>query len=360
MTHKPRKIAILLPSLKFGGAERVALNLAMALKAEGIQIDFLLMSLEGEFLAEAERHFNVLDLQCNKTYKLPGRLRAYLDSTKPDALISSFWKLNLCACLARMFYPSTKLILWEHSPPSKSKNSPTWLYAITASLLYQLSTRVVAVSTGVFKDIDGITLGLRRKLVVIFNPITPPPADLLSLSKRHLGTRVIWVGRLDGPKNPGLMLEAFALVAKTSDPLLAFVGDGHLRDELEKRCRALGLEQRVSFLGYLPEPYVEIGSSDLLVLSSDREGFGNVIVEAMLCGLRVVSTDCGEGVHEILLEDRYGTIVPKNEPLALARAIEYELLTPHDAQEQIAGAQRFLPEVIAHQFMAAICGDAVK
>jgi glycosyltransferase involved in cell wall biosynthesis len=110
----------------------------------------------------------------------------------------------------------------------------------------------------------------------------------------------------------------------------------------------------------LPEPYVEIGSSDLLVLSSDREGFGNVIVEAMLCGLRVVSTDCGEGVHEILLDDRYGTIVPQNEPLALAQAIEYELLTPHDAQEQIAGAQRFLPKVIAHQFMAAICRDGVK
>ena len=131
MGSKIKKIAFLLPSLKFGGAERVALNLAMALKAEGIQIDFLLMSLEGEFLAEAERHFNVLNLQCNKTYKLPGRLRVYLAANKPDALISSFWKLNLCACLARLFYPSTKLILWEHSPPSKSSNSPTWLYAIT-------------------------------------------------------------------------------------------------------------------------------------------------------------------------------------------------------------------------------------
>ena len=357
MTHKPKKIAILLPSLKFGGAERVALNLAMALKAEGIQIDFLLMSLEGEFLAEAERHFNVLNLQCNKTYKLPGRLRAYLARNNPDALISSFWKLNLCACLARVLNPSTKLILWEHSPPSRSSNSPTWLYAITASLLYRLSTRVVAVSTGVFKDIDRITLGLHRKLYVIFNPIIPPPAYLLSQPRRHLGKRVIWVGRLDGPKNPGLMLDAFTLVAKVSDVSLAIVGDGHLRSELEEKCKVLGLEQRVSFLGYLPEPYVEMGSSDLLVLSSDREGFGNVIVEAMLCGLRVVSTDCGEGVHEILLDDRYGTIVPQNDAFTLARAIENELLTPFDAQEQIAGAQRFLPKVIALQFMAAISGD---
>ncbi len=359
MTHKPKKIAILLPSLKFGGAERVALNLAMALKAEGIQIDFLLMSLEGEFLAEAERHFNVLNLQCNKTYKLPGRLGAYLAGNKPDALISSFWKLNLCACLARLLHPSCKLILWEHSPPSRSKNSPTWLYAITASLFYQLSTRVVAVSTGVFKDIDGITLGLPRKLVVIFNPITPPPAHLISQRQRYPGKRVIWVGRLDGPKNPGLMIEAFAHVSMTIDVSLTVVGDGHLRDQLEQRCKALGLERRVSFLGYLPEPYVEIGSADLLVLSSEREGLPSVLIEALLCGLRVVSTDCGEGIHDILLDDRYGTIVPQNEPLALARAIENELLTLHDAQEQIAGAQRFLPVVIAHQFMTAIFGDGV-
>jgi len=360
VTHKPVKIAILLSSLKFGGAERVALNLAMALKAEGIQIDFLLMSYEGEFLAEAERHFTVLNLRCDKTFKLPGRLRAYLARNNPDALISSFWKLNLCACLVRILDPSTKLILWEHSPPSKSRNSPTWLYAITASLLYRLSTRVVAVSTGVFKDIDRITLGLHRKLLVIFNPITPPPADLLFRSRRYLGKRVIWVGRLDGPKNPGLMLDAFALVAKARDVSLAIVGDGHLRSQLEEKCKVLGLDQRVSFLGYLPEPYVEIGSSDLLVLSSDREGFGNVVVEAMLCGLRVVSTDCGEGVHDILLDGRYGTIVPPNNAFVLARAIESELLKQPDAQEQVAGAQRFLPKVIAHQFMAAIAGDAVK
>jgi len=138
------------------------------------------------------------------------------------------------------------------------------------------------------------------------------------------------------------------------------VGDGHLRDELAKRRKALGLEQRISFLGYLSEPYVEIAASDLLVLSSNDEGFGNVIVEAMLCGLRVVTTDCGEGVHEILLDNRYGTIVALRNPVALARAIEIELLTPHDAQLQIDGAQRFLPKVIARQFLSAMFGEAPK
>ena len=351
MTCKPKKIAFLLPSLKFGGAERVALNLAMALKANGIQIDVLLMSYEGEFLAEAESHFNMVNMQCNKTYKLPGRLWTYLVRHRPDALISSFWKLNLCACFARLYYPRIKLILWEHSPPSKSKNSPTWLYAITASVAYHASTKVVAVSTGVFKDINQITLGLRRKMLVIFNPIVAPSSPLLIRPVHQGQKQVIWVGRLDDPKNPGLMLEAFALVSATCNARLVFLGDGPMRSELEHRCKELGLWERVSFMGFLSAPYDLMVHSDLLVLSSDREGLPSVIIEAMYCGLRVVSTDCGEGIHDILLDGRYGTIVQPKDKAALARAIEDELNMLQNAERQISGAQRFLPSGIAQQFL---------
>ena len=345
---------MLLPSLKFGGAERVALNLARALKDLGMQVDILLMSHEGEFLEEATRHFTVIDLKCNKTYKLPGKLLLYLQRERADVLLSSFWKLNLCACVVRILVPSVKLLLWEHSPPSKSKNSPRWLYAISASVLYRLANRVITVSTGVYKDVDRWTFGLRRKLVVVFNPIPPPDPALLGHREPSGAKQVIWVGRLDDPKNPGLLLEAFALIPLGCNATLVYVGDGRLRQELERRCAALGLTGRVSFLGYRQNPYEVMALSDLLVLSSDREGLGNVIIEAMLCGLRVVSTDCGEGIHDILLDNRYGTIVPIKDKVALAKAIEAELAARHLAQDQIAGAQRFLPQVIAEQFLEAM------
>lgn len=350
----PKKIALLLPSLKFGGAERVALNLAKALQEAGAQVEFLLMSKEGEFLAEAEKHFTVVDLKCNKTYKLPARLLAYFFKQRPDVLVSSFWKLNLCACLARMLFPKVRLLLWEHSPPSKSKNSPKWLYAISASVFYRMASKVVTVSTGVYKDVDQWTLGLRRKLVVIFNPIVPPEPHLLALRKSLGAKQIIWVGRLDDPKNPGLLLDAFALIPEVCNAKLVFVGDGRLRPELEQRCRVLGLEDRVRFLGYQANPYAVMAASGLLVLSSDREGLGNVIIEAMYCGLRVVSTDCGEGIHDILLDNHYGTIVPCMDKVSMAKAIETELKTHHVAQDQVNGAQRFLPHVIVQQFLAAM------
>ena len=305
-------------------------------------------------LAEAESNFTVVDLACDKTYKLPGRLFVYLKKRRPDVFLSSFWKLNLCSCLAKALFPRLTLILWEHSPPSESKNSPKWLYATSASVVYQLANKVVVVSSGVYNDIDRWTVGLRQKLVVIYNPITPPDPHLLSQRRRTETKQIVWVGRLDEPKNPGLMLDAFARLPDACHATLAFVGDGRLRAELEQRCKSLGVEKRVKFLGFRPDPYECMAVSDLLVLSSDREGLANVIIEAMYCGLRVVSTDCGAGVHDILLDGRYGTIVPPKDKLALARAIETELKTPHAAQEQVNGAQRFLPSVVVQQFLAAM------
>jgi len=350
----PKRIALLLPSLKYGGAERVAINLAKALKDIGALVDILLMNCEGELLEEAAKDFNIVDLQCNRTYKLPARLLAYFIRQRPNVLLSSFWKLNLCSCVAKMLFPGVKLLLWEHSQPSMSKNSPKWLYAVSASVFYPWANKVIAVSTGVSKDVGRWTIGLKRKLVVIFNPITPPEPHLLPLRKPNGAKQVIWVGRMDDPKNPGLLLEAFALLPAKYNVTLVFVGDGRLRPELEQRCNALGLEQRVRFLGYRVNPYEEMAASDLLVLSSDREGFGNVIVEAMLCGLRVVSTDCGEGIHDILRNNQFGTIVPLKDKHSLAKAIENELMSQHAAQDQVRGAQRFLPDVIAQQFLAAM------
>lgn len=350
----PKKIAILLPSLKFGGAERVALNLAGAFKELGVTTEFILMSKEGEFLDEALTNFSVVDLKCNKTYKLPIKLLNYLYKNRPDVLLSSFWKLNLCACLTKPLVPPVRLLLWEHAPPSMSSNSPKWLYAISASLMYQLANKIVAVSNGVNSDIVRWTLGLRRKLRVIPNAIKPPASFLAPQCKTNDEKKVIWVGRLDEPKNPGLLLEAFALVNFKQKLTLTFVGDGPLRFALEQRCIDLGLNERVNFAGFHPNPYEEIVGSDLLVLSSDWEGFGNVVIEAMLAGLRVVSTDCGQGIHDILLKNQYGTIVPYNEKFLMAKAIEYELTTYHAENDQIKGAQRYLPRNVAQQFLVAM------
>ena len=345
------RIAFLLSSLKFGGGERVALNLANAFQAKGYEIDFLLMSYEGEFLHEAESKFNVVDLHCDKTYKLPYKLLIYLIRQRPNVLLSSFWKLNLCSCLAKLFYPSLRLLLWEHSPPSKSSNSPRWLYAFSVSIFYRMSNRIIAVSSGVYDDVANWSVGLLNKLVVIFNPIVPPSTELIANLGQKCKRQIVWVGRLEEPKNPLLALEAFSLMADLSVNL-AFVGDGSLRNKLERRSIELGLMERVIFHGYHSNPYEVIANSELLVLSSNREGLGNVIIEALFCGLPVVATDCGAGIHDILLDNKYGIIVPSGDAKSLAKAMTKTLEIKCNRQYQISGATRFLPDNIANQFLA--------
>lgn len=332
----------------------MALSLAKALGDTGARVEFLLMSKEGELLSEVEKNFAVIDLKCDRTYKLPLRLLVHFIRRRPDFLISSFWKLNLCSCLARMLCPAVGLLVWEHSQPSKSPNSPKWLYAMSASVLYRFANGVVAVSTAVYTDVDQWTRGLHGKLITIFNPIPPPEPHLLLRREPARARQLVWVGRLDTRKNPALALEAFAIASKVSDATLVFVGDGPLRLELEQRRAALGLDDRVRFLGYLANPYEVIAASDLLLLSSDNEGLPSVIIEAMYCGLRVVSTDCGAGVRDILLDNVYGTIVKSNDSFALAKGIEAELKSRGVAQFQIDGAQRFLPHVAAQKFLLAM------
>jgi len=339
-----------LSSLKFGGAERVALNLAHALKDAGLKVDFLLMSFDGEFLEEAQVHFNVIDLRCNRTWKLPCKLAAYLRRQKPDVLIASFWKLNLCACLSRLARPRLRLLLWEHSPPSKSTNSPTLLYAITASLVYRMSTKIIAVSSGVEQDIARVTVGLKHRLKIIFNAI-PPPSGITHLpAVRQGGKRIVWVGRMGMPKNPQLMLEAFALLPADKGYSLDFIGDGELRPVLERRAEELCLQGRVRFRGFQPDPCSWMAKSDLLALTSDREGLPTVLIEALYCGLRVVSTDCGRGIHDILCDNFYGIVVPTGDPGALSNAIAEALDAPCLTARQFEGAQQFSPTEIARQF----------
>jgi len=349
-----KKVAIILPSLKFGGAERVSLNLAKALKNRGYIVDILIMRHTGEFIAEAERNFGVIDLDCRKTYKLPYKLLKYTLINKPDVIISNFWKLNLCACIAKAFYQSVKLILWEHSPPSKTPTSPIWLYCPTASLLYRMSNSIVVVSEGVGADLIRSTIGLANKVIKIYNPVAPPSdAELRSKNKRFDDSiLIISVGRLDPQKNPTLLIEAFARVSSNNEKVkLLVIGDGILREELEILSNKLGVSERVRFAGFVSNPYSYLADSDIFVLTSNYEGLPTVIIEALYCGLPIVSTDCPSGPRELLDNGKYGSLVEVNNIEQLVVAIEQGLSKTKSAHSALYAAANFSPEIVVGKFI---------
>lgn len=113
------------------------------------------------------------------------------------------------------------------------------------------------------------------------------------------------------------------------------MGEGEDRGRLEYLIKELKLENDVSLLGFVENPYAYMQRSDVFVLSSRWEGFGNVLVEAMACGCPVVSTNCPSGPAEILENGEYGILVPVEDVEKMAKSI-IKILTNKELREELS------------------------
>lgn len=184
--------------------------------------------------------------------------------------------------------------------------------------------RLIAVSRGVAADLrEAIGVG-RLGIECIYNPFDA--ADIRAAAEgaavgRPVAPYVVHVGRFNAQKRHDLLLDA---LAKTNGPhrlVLLTEPDPRLSDMIERR----GLRGRVQVAGFQTNPYPWIVGAALLVLCSDHEGMPNVIIEALILGVSVISTDCPSGPREILGDACPECLVPVNDPVALANAIDRAL-----------------------------------
>jgi glycosyltransferase involved in cell wall biosynthesis len=218
----------------------------------------------------------------------------------------------------------------------------------------------MAVSEGVKQDLCRLGAFADERVTVIYNPVArglvnPAPVET-ALRQKLWGPgfnhHVLAVGSFKTQKNFPLLIRAFAQLPQSLKAKLIVVGEGVLRPELEMLVLELGLQDRVALPGFALDPSCWYRSADLFVLSSSWEGFGNVIVEALECGVPAVSTDCPSGPAEILANGRYGRLVPVGDATALAAAIQASLLEAHDHEALRRRAQDFAVPKIAEQYLA--------
>ena len=359
------RIAVVLPSLAGGGTERVVLSLVRSFLAAGYAVDIVLRRARGELLGLVPPEARLVDLGCSRNLAVPFAFAGYLRRERPDLVLANMWPLSsLCVLGHRLARARSRIAVAEHGmlsrvPRYESRVRRAVLRA-TLSAACRMADACIAVSSGVADDLAGLAGIERAGVRVIYNPIAippdPDPAEAGDLWRGSGGKRVLAVGRLVPEKNHLALIEAFRRVVGEVEARLVILGEGPLRETLARRVDELGLAGAVKLPGFREDPFPAYASADLFVLSSDYEAFGNVIVEALGCGVPVVSTDCPSGPREILRDGEFGALVPCGDVPALADAIVRALGAEADAGRLKARASEFAPAKIAAAYLEALLG----
>ncbi|MGY0611537.1 glycosyltransferase [Luteimonas sp. A501] len=355
------KIAILLPDLRPGGAENMCVQMAREWMARGCEVEFVLRQARGELIPQLPDGASVVDLKVDRVRSLLWPLVRYLREMRPDVLLAAMWPLTAIAPLAaRLAGFRGRVVVSEHSPQSRAYCHKGRLHSFVLRtsiwLAYRFADVRIGVSSGVADDMASLSRMPREMITVQYNPAalgrTYPRVPVLPPELQGVSSpRILAVGTLKAVKRFDIAIEAFARLPASLGSTLCIVGEGQERQALQAKIEALGLDGRVLLLGYKADTAPWYANADLFVLSSDYEGFGNVIVEALEQGVPVVSTDCPSGPGEILEHGKYGRLVPVGDADALARAMLESLQSQHDHAVLKVRAQDFAVDKVADRYL---------
>ncbi|HVX77461.1 MAG TPA: glycosyltransferase [Bradyrhizobium sp.] len=361
-------VALFLPTLYSGGAERVQLNLASYFLDQGLRVDLVVCKYFGSLKDKVPNGVRLVSLDASKVMlSLPAYLR-YLRIVRPSVVLSSVENAAVISCLGKMFssHPHRLLVRLDNSlsePGILPLQIHRWPMMTAIASTFHAADAFIAVSDGLKEQLSRLP-GLSKKPIRrIYNPIIhegfEAQADLtpvLPASIKPEEPFVLAVGRLHKQKGYRHLLLAFARVVKRRASHLVILGEGDDREELQGLASSLGIAPYVHLLGYASNPLAYMRHASVFVLSSLAEGFGNVIVEALACGTPVISTDCPHGPREILAGGRYGTLIRVGDVEALADAIVANLDVPKPAMsnELKEHLQLFSIEAIGKRYIAEL------
>lgn len=336
-----KKIALYIPSMSGGGVEKVMLALANGLVEKGLNVDLVLNEAKGPYIKDISHKINIIELKTSRAITTVIPLAQYIRKNKPDTVLSAMNYINIITIFAtKLSLTKTRVVLSEHAHLSASliqmKNPFIGrMFKILMKLTYTHADAIIAVSNNVADDLSNQLSIARKKIITIYNPIVSSSIlekrnetiDNLSLISPSEKT-IISVGRLANEKNFPMLIKAFHEVQKKVDSRLVILGEGYAENELKNLVVQLNLIDKVTFTGFIDNPYALMARADVFVLSSNHEGFGNVLVEAMACGTAVISTDCAGGPNEILEGGKWGVLVPVGDIDSLSKAIIDALTIP--------------------------------
>lgn len=367
------RVALMVTDFEDGGVERNFTHLAAGLSRLGIRTWLLAGTASHPYLNELGEGVQVVVVPV--VGDRVSFLCHFLTRERPDVLLTGKLADDLVAVGAKsdlgdQWPKDTRLVaavgtlLSGRLAGHRWNPLKAWREVRRIRVCYSQLDGITAISEGVAEDlrrvfgIAGVPIG------VLDNPILPdgyqglaqvpcPHPWLSGVSPDSpLDSRppvILAVGGLRKVKDFATLLRAFARL-KDRKVRLLILGEGKERRHLSRLAGRLGISDRLDLPGFVANPYPYLARSRLLVLSSVREGLGNVVVEALAVGTPVVATDCSHGLRVLFPKAGLGPLVPVGDPAALAGAIESGLRRLPDTAALMAATEPFgiVPAARAH------------
>lgn len=385
---KPR-ILIFINTLQIGGAERVVSLLLDHLKND-FEIHLALYSNYVDYAIPQEVKVFQLDqpLMQNKVIrflKLPQislKVFRYCKKNNINTSVAFLYRPCYINAIMKSFLGYRgKVIMCEGTHQTTMQESHSVIYRMFSKFMvmysYKRADLILANSYAIQTDLIE-NFKIKTPVRVIYNPVD------LQLIKSHAAEEpdfifekdifhFITVGNLRKEKNQLLLIQAF-FILKNLPCRLLIVGAGVMEEVLKQKVAELGLTEKVVFCGFDKNPFKYVKRSDCFVLSSDVEGFPNVLIEALACGKPVISTDCSSGPRELLAPDtdlhhralnnyeigHYGILTPIKDVISMANAMkkmmEDEALRQQFLSRAAKRAEQFDVNEIKQYFHVAFAG----
>ena len=324
-------IALFIPSLDAGGAERVFITLAHQFIQQGHQVDIVLINKQGALLKQCSPEINIIDLKSFKNFfghisNVTSRIRKlsqYLDQKKPDILLSTLTGSNLVAVIAhKLCLSKSKLVLREACNLNNIK-STLRLYLMRK--IYPLAEQVICLTDTMKSELIEQVYIIPDKIKVISNPVDLYSIRIKAKEKIPLEWQlkdikfVLAIGRLTPQKDFPTLLKAFSLAYQKDKQLrLVILGEGKQRNQLESMTKKLSIQKQVYMPGYEENPYRWLEKTQMFVLTSKWEGYPNVLIEAMAIGVPIITTQYDASIKTIIKPYKQASITPKGDYEKLA------------------------------------------
>ncbi|MCM1134043.1 MAG: glycosyltransferase [Clostridium sp.] len=323
-----KTVALYISSASKGGAERVVMNLAEYFCQEGYRVLLVTTRVVKEEYPLPEGVERIIsepgprELSGGRIANFTARfckLRGIWKKERPDVILSFIGKNNMMAILTAAGLKIPVAVSVRGEPTEEYYNR--WL-RLMAKGLFCFASGVILQTKRCY---DFFPKAVRKKAVTLRNPV-----HANFFRERFEGERektIVAVGRIDENKNHKLLIEAFGGIAgKFPEYRLVIYGEGEKRKELRELSAALGLEDRIFLPGNVDNVAELIYKAQVFVLPSNTEGMPNTLLEAMLLGLTVISTDCPcGGPAELIRHGTNGLLIPAGDVKKMEEALELVL-----------------------------------